>query len=98
MTDTPTRLHFKVTMDDGAVYAAAIDERDMRRWDMTYRRMQWPPMEEAKVLFQGFIAAAALIRQGDLEGVPERLVDHIVHTDPEGEETINPTGAAPGQD
>jgi hypothetical protein len=89
-------MHGKVTLDDGTVYAVGIDERDFRRWDLTFKSKGWPPGDEAGILYQGFVAAAALYRQGDVPGPIEAILDRIVRTDVEGEETVRPTGGAPG--
>ena len=96
MSDLPVRMHGKVTLDDGTVYAVGIDERDFRRWDLTFKSRGWPPGDQAGMLYQGFVAAAALFRQGDVTGTVESIMDRIVRTDVEAEEPVRPTGGAAG--
>jgi hypothetical protein len=89
----------KVTLDDGTVYAIAIDERDFRRWDLTFKGKGWPPGDQAGMLYQGFLAAAALFRQGEVPGATvDAILERIVRTDLDAEEAVRPTDGAPGPD
>jgi hypothetical protein len=98
MADLPVRIHAKVTLDDGTVHEAGIDNRDYVRYDMTRAKAGWPTAQDAPFVFQAFTAAAALIRQGDAVGNPTELMERIVLVDSEVEETIRPTPPAPGSD
>jgi hypothetical protein len=96
MANVTHRLHAKVTMADGQVYAAVIDERDLRRWDLTFKAKGWPSKNEAEFLYQGFIAASALARGGDTARPLEAILNDIVSVDIEADETVPPTGPEPG--
>ena len=99
MSDLPARMFGKVTLDDGTVHAVAIDERDFRRWDLTFKGKGYPPADQAGMLYQGFLAAAALFRQGDVPGATiDGILERVVRTDLESEEPVVPTGGAPGPD
>lgn len=94
--DTPQRLHTKVTLDDGSVYEATVDQRDYRRYDLTRGRHGWPPPTEAPFLLQGFVCAAALVRQGDVtDADPVAVMDRIVEVVETGTSDVSPTGAGP---
>jgi hypothetical protein len=96
MTDLPARVYAKVTLDDGRVLQAAIDNRDYVRYDLTRAKAGWPPAPDAPFIFQSFTAAAALIRQGDAAGDPAKLLEQIVMVDVEESEPVPPTPPGPG--
>lgn len=97
MPDTPNRTHAKVELDDGSMYEALVDQRDYRRYDLTRQRHGWPLPTEAPFLLQGFVIAAALIRQGDVEeSDPAVLMNRVVTVTDLGEVPITPTDAGPG--
>ena len=87
-----------VELDDGTTYEAAPDQRDYRRFDLTRMRKGWPAGNEAPFILQGFACAAALIRQGDVNGEsdPVVLMDRIVRIDEVSSEPITPTDAGRG--
>lgn len=94
--DTPQRLHTKVTLDDGSVLEAVVDQRDYRRFDLTRVKHGWPLPTEAPFLLQGFVCAAALVRQGDVTDTdPAALMERIVEVTEEGTSDVTPTGAGP---
>ena len=94
---TPQRLHTKVTMTDGSVLEAVVDQRDYRRYDLTRLRHGWPAATDAPFLLQGFVCAAALIRQGDrTETDPAVLMDQIVEVVEIGTSDVSPTDAGLG--
>lgn len=95
--DTPQRVHAKVTMDDGQVFEALVDQRDYRRWDLTRGRHQWPPATDAPFLLQSFVTAAALVRQGDVpDQDPAAVMDRIVQVDDMDTSPVVPTDAGLG--
>lgn len=97
MADLPARIHAKVTLDDGAVYDAAIDNRDYVRYDMSRTKQGWSSAQESPFIFQTFTAAAALIRQGDVtDSDPAALMLRVVLVDAEAAEDIRPTPPGPG--
>jgi hypothetical protein len=97
MSDAPARIHAKVTLDDGTVLAAAVDQRDYVRYDLTRAKHGWPPPDQAPFVFQTFTAAAALIRQQDVpETDPAALMERVVLVDVEEETDIRPTPPGPG--
>lgn len=98
MSDLPARMYGKVTLDDGTVHPVGIDERDFRRWDLTFKGKGWPPGDQAGMLYQGFLAAAALVREDPSIGKIDAVLERIVRTDLETEEDIRPTGGAAGPD
>ena len=85
-----------MTLDDGTVYDVAIDNRDYVRYDMTRTKAGWPPGPDAPFIFQSFTAAAALVRQGDVEGDPTKLLERIVTVDAEEVEDLRPTPPTTG--
>lgn len=96
MPDTPQRVHAKVTMDDGQVHEAVVDQRDYRRWDLTRNRHGWPTATDAPFLLQSFVTAAALVRQGDVDGDPAAVMERIVQVDDMGSSPVLPTDAGNG--
>jgi len=94
--DTPTRTRTVVELDDGTTYEAVTDQRDYRRFDLTRARHGWPPGQEAPFILQGFAVAAALVRQGDIDGDPAALMDRIVNMTETGSEPVTPTDAGHG--
>lgn len=94
--DTPQRLHTKVTLDDGSVLEAVVDQRDYRRYDLSRVKHGWPPPTDAPFLLQGFVVSAALVRQGDVtETDPAILMDRVVEVVEMGSADVTPTGAGP---
>jgi len=94
---TPQRLHTKVTLTDGSVLEAVVDQRDYRRYDLTRQRHGWPAATDSPFLLQGFVCAAALIRQGDThETDPAVLMDQIVEVVELGAADVVPTDAGVG--
>lgn len=97
MTEGPVRVHVKVTLDDGEVHIAGVDQRDYVRYDLTRARQGWPIATEAPFVFQAFTAAAALIRQGDVpDSDPAKLMLRIVDMPQEAEQPVRPTPPAAG--
>jgi hypothetical protein len=97
VTSLPARVHAKVTLDDGRVFDAAIDNRDYVRYDLTRAKAGWPPAQDAPFVFQAFTAAAALIRQQDVEDTdPAALMQRLVTVDAEETEDVGPTVPAAG--
>lgn len=97
MPDTPQRVHAKVTMEDGQVHEAMVDQRDYRRWDLTRVRHGWPSAQEAPFLLQSFVTAAALVRQGDVpDQDPAVVMDRIVQVDDMDTSPVVPTDAGLG--
>lgn len=97
MPDAPQRLHTKVTMDDGTVLEAVVDQRDYRRYDLVRAARKWPPATDAPFLLQGFVCAAALVRQGEVpEADPVAVMDRIVEVVEMGTSDVTPTDAGLG--
>ena len=97
MPDAPQRLHTKVTMEDGSVLEAVVDQRDYRRYDLTRAAHKWPAATDAPFLLQGFVCAAALIRQGDVTDTdPAVVMDRIVEVVEIGTSDVTPTDAGHG--
>jgi hypothetical protein len=83
-------------MDDGQVFEATVDQRDYRRWDLTRPRYGWPKATDAPFLVQSFVTAAALVRQGDVDGDPATVMERIVFVDDLDTSPVVPTDAGLG--
>jgi hypothetical protein len=84
-------------MDDGSVMEAVVDQRDYRRYDLTRSSHKWPAATDAPFLLQGFVCAAALIRQGDVDETdPVVVMDRIVEVVETGSSDVTPTAAGHG--
>ena len=95
----PDRAHAKVELDDGQVFDVAIDQRDYIEYDKRRVKRGWGPALESPFLLQAVAAAAALIRQRDVQGIElETLAHRIVNVEPEAGSDIRPTPAVPGND
>ena len=83
-------------MDGGRELHAEVDQRDMIRWDLTYKRKSWPASTEAPFIFQAFLAWSALTRAGDLTLTVEEFFDQVISIREDGATPLGPTPAAAG--
>lgn len=67
-----------VTLDDGNEYDIQTDNRDMVRFDLLKGRKQWPPMQEAPMLWVTVLAWSCLAREHKLSEDVEKGIDRIV--------------------
>jgi hypothetical protein len=94
-------LHVYVTMADDTEHTVQIRNPELCRWDLVRADKGWPSMEDAPVLWQTFVAWAAMKRAGIYAGEFQafREVDCMGVEDPdEPGADVDPTppGLVPG--
>jgi hypothetical protein len=102
--DTPgpariSKLRLTVVMDDDTEHDVTVANPDMIRFDRERERRKLPLPKSAPVLWQTFVAWAALTRTRALDGMPwEAFCEKALFIDQRGPAPVDPTppGHGPG--